>query len=192
MKPFTRCHLRALRPKTVSRRSGVRVEIDTIRELRGTPFALCNDEIQFVYGLLAGPQWPGLRKHNLWVFRTHQQMFAADFVVVDVSGHRRALGELRLPDWDVFVLDLKMGQNLGRGGGVQFRRAQPAAHTALQLCAETLVKPEHRARRATWLSMLRPRHVWSLIGSTAEVLDFFDDLPARRQARLTNPRRGRH
>lgn len=181
MKRFTQGHLRALRPRTVQRRSGVQVEIDNIRELRGTPFALCRDEIRFVYGLLAGPRWPGLRKHNLWVFRTHQQMFAADFVVVDVSGHRRALGELRLPDWDVFVLDLKMGQNLGPGGGVQFRRARPAAAAALLVCADTLIKPEHRSRRTMWLSMLRPRRTWSLKGCTAEILEFFADLPARRQ-----------
>ena len=78
-------------------------------------FRFKNDERRFARQLVR-------RKSNYWVFRSNQQGFCGDFVVVDMSSpdpERRA----------VYVLDLKLGAPLkvgGGGAGVQFRNAARA------------------------------------------------------------------
>ncbi len=92
-----------------SRRSGRR----RLRIARAVgAFAFKNDEHGFARELLA-------RKTELWLFRTNQQAFCGNFVVVDVSSPRP-------PRRRAFVLDLKQGAGLrpgGGGAGVQFRNA---------------------------------------------------------------------
>ncbi len=85
-------------------------------------FDFCNDEKQFARILLE-------RKSNLWLFRTHQQRFCGDFVVVDMSasdpGQRK-----------VYVLDLKQGASLKQGGGgagIQFKNIPMAVGDIAQL-----------------------------------------------------------
>jgi hypothetical protein len=75
-------------------------------------FAFKNDERAFARTLLT-------KKTELWLFRSNQHAFCGDFVVVDVSSPSRARRR-------AFVLDLKHGAELRRGGGgagVQLRNA---------------------------------------------------------------------
>jgi hypothetical protein len=102
---FLRLHRRAL-----SREDGIAALVVHALRPRGAQlaravgaFAFKNDEQGFARELLA-------RKTELWLFRSNQQAFCGDFVVVDVSSpspaRRRA-----------FVLDLKRGGRLKEGGG---------------------------------------------------------------------------
>jgi hypothetical protein len=75
-------------------------------------FAFKNDEEDFARALLA-------RHGRLWLYRSNQRAFCGDFVIVDMSSpspaRRRA-----------FVVDIKLGAPLRRGGGgagVQLRNA---------------------------------------------------------------------
>ena len=169
-------HLEELRPRKLSDAAGQeRFQLSAIRELRGSLFELCRDEVKFVLELLDGKTRPALRKHNLWVFRSHQAMFAGDFVVVDISGPRRWVRDLCFPDWDVFVLDLKQRAPLrlgGGGAGFQLVRAEEAARVALRVAAERLLPQAARAG-PSWMRALRPHHVWRLVGDRAELLEFF-------------------
>ena len=78
------------------------------------------------------------RKHNVRVFRCNQQRFCGDFALVDMSSPDPA----RRP---VYVLDLKLGGALRKGGGgagVQFRNAGAAVRA---LAARTGVVPDGHA-----------------------------------------------
>tara|TARA_B100000609_G_scaffold116456_1_gene92675 strand:- start:206 stop:574 length:369 start_codon:yes stop_codon:yes gene_type:complete len=78
-------------------------------------FAFRNDEKRFVKELLS-------RKKNLWCFRTNQQKFCGDFVIIDMSSPCPKKRE-------VYVLDLKRGARLksgGGGAGIQFKNARLA------------------------------------------------------------------
>ncbi|MBL4844762.1 MAG: hypothetical protein JKY65_04480 [Planctomycetes bacterium] len=66
-------------------------------------FRFKNDERPFALRLLA-------RKPNLWIFRSNQFASCGDFVVVDMSSPDPSTRE-------VWVLDLKQGARLQRGGG---------------------------------------------------------------------------
>lgn len=180
-------HLQRLRPLRIQRKSAPeRTLIPQIRESRGTPFALTADEERFVYSLLGEPDGNGLRKHNLWVFRVHQQKFAGDFVLVDLSSPLRPLAGQRMPWWDVFVLDLKMNAPLklgGGGAGVQLRFAEEAAEQAVLLCAQerNLIPSEGYG---AWRRALAPRQLWRLTGDREELLSFFHKIrPLRRHLR---------
>lgn len=75
-------------------------------------FSFKNDEKSFVRELL-------FRKSNFWIFRSDQQGFCGDFVIVDMAS---PLKKLR----SVAVIDLKQGAPLkvgGGGAGVQFKNA---------------------------------------------------------------------
>ena len=78
-------------------------------------FRFKNDELRFARQLVR-------RKSNYWVFRSNQQKFCGDFIVVDMSS----------PDTErrrVYVLDLKQGAALkigGGGAGAQFKNAAQA------------------------------------------------------------------
>jgi hypothetical protein len=75
-------------------------------------YAFKCDEHDFARDLLSA-------RTNLWLYRSNQQAFCGDFVVVDVSSPDPA----RRP---AYVLDLKRGAALrvgGGGAGVQLRRA---------------------------------------------------------------------
>lgn len=180
---FCASHLQRLRPLRKGAPAHEKFIIPQIREIRGTPFALTSDEERFVHQLL-GSRWSsGLRKHNLWVFRVHQQRFAGDFVVVDVSSPLRAWSGMRLPWWDVFVLDLKMNAPLklgGGGAGIQMKYAPQAAQVALYLCAHARGAVPHRGYGA-WRRELAPRHTWQLTGDRRELLTFFDRLRLMRR-----------
>lgn len=92
-------------------------------------FKFKNDEKQFVKTVLSN-------KQNLWVFRTHQQRYCGDFVIVDMSSPDP---ELR----PVVLLDLKSGASLKRGGGgagIQFRNA---GHAIQEIAVETQIIPKH-------------------------------------------------
>ncbi len=75
---------------------------EDIARLNGS-FRFKNDEERFARELVE-------RKSNLWIFRSNQQGFCGDFVVVDMSspvpGQRR-----------VYVIDLKQRARLKLGGG---------------------------------------------------------------------------
>lgn len=93
-------------------------------------FRFRNDEKRFVRTVLE-------RKRNLWIFRSNQQHFCGDFVIVDMSSpcpERRP----------VFVLDLKSGAVLKQGGGgagVQFSRAP---HAIQDIATRTqIILPNH-------------------------------------------------
>lgn len=136
------------------------------RLLRGTPFAMSNDELRFAFGLLDGPSQAGLRKHNLWLFRPDQTCRAGDFVVVDVSAPPRGV----MPSWEVFVLEVKMSAPLRLGGGcvgLQLQHAQAAAQLAVLEAARA-----HRAVRGS-LRGLAPSRVTTLVGSREALLEFF-------------------
>ena len=78
----------------------------------GERFSFKNDEKAFVRELL-------FRKSNFWIFRSDQQSFCGDFVVVDMAS---PLVKLRA----VAVIDLKQGASLKQGGGgagIQFKNA---------------------------------------------------------------------
>lgn len=84
-------------------------------------FTFRNDEKPFVKMLLE-------RKQNLWIFRTNQQHFCGDFVIVDMSSPEP---ERRV----VIVLDLKWGASLRQGGGgagIQFVHAGRAVEDIAQ------------------------------------------------------------
>lgn len=170
-------HLQQLKPLRILNRSGgERFVFLEFKEIKGTPFALNADEERFVYGLLDTRERQGLRKHNLWVFRSHQQKFAGDFVVVDMSRPLKKQGRLLLPDWDVFVLDVKMNAPLklgGGGAGIQFKLAKEAAQAALEHCAEQLISPKDRGGNLAWRRALSPRNTWLVTGSRDELLGFF-------------------
>lgn len=177
--------LRELRPLRVGSRSDAeRYTLPLIRELRGTPFELCPDEVLFARSLMDGPLQQGLRKHNLALFRADQRRFCGDFICVDVSGPPQVQGELLLPRWDVFVLDLKRGAPLqigGGGAGIQLRNAAGAAALAHRLVAARHVGAA-QAARTSWGRFVAPRDVWLLVGDRAELLAFFQHLRHMRRA----------
>ena len=182
-----RSHLRELRPIKVSQPGrNERFAVPHIKELQGTPFALCPDERQFVVSMVDGRRRQGLRKHNVVLFRPDQRKFAGDFVCVDVSAPPRNRGTLSLPSWDVFVIDLKMGARLqigGGGAGIQFKNATAAAELAHKVLAERQVGPGESARKG-WQRFVTPRETWLLAGDRDEVLGFFRHLRlVRRQHR---------
>lgn len=74
-------------------------------------------------------------KQNLWVFRTHQQRYCGDFVIVDMSSPDPVLRP-------VYLLDLKAGADLkvgGGGAGIQFRNAP---HAVEEIAKETQIIPD--------------------------------------------------
>lgn len=154
-----------------------------IREQRGTPFELCNDEERFVVDLL-GDSRSGLRKHNLWLYRTDQKKRAGDFVVIDTSGPTRTRNGVPTPLWDVFVLDLKMGAPLqlgGQGAGIQLLNWSRAARVAyLNAGFRCGVAPDDPRLRRRWRALCEPRSVWRLVGDRAELVAFFRNLPLLR------------
>jgi hypothetical protein len=78
-------------------------------------FRFKNDEERFARGLVR-------RKSNLWVFRSNQQGFCGDFVLVNMSSPDPKLRP-------VYVIDLKAGAPLklgGGGAGIQFLNAARA------------------------------------------------------------------
>ncbi|TNE84247.1 MAG: hypothetical protein EP330_30030 [Deltaproteobacteria bacterium] len=81
-------------------------------------YAMTPRETRFVRALLADHP-------NLWLYRVHQQRFAGDFAVIDMSS----------PRWErrpLFVVDLKLGApvRLGRGpAGVQLLRVPELVDT---------------------------------------------------------------
>ncbi|MEW5847740.1 MAG: hypothetical protein AB2A00_02960 [Myxococcota bacterium] len=94
----------------------------------GPVFEFKNDEREFVLDLLQ-------RRSNYWVFRSNQQRFCGDFVVVDMSA---TTPERRR----VFVIDLKFRAPLrlgGGGAGVQFRNA---ARAVAELAGHGVVGPD--------------------------------------------------
>jgi len=179
-------HLRELRPMKVSRDGRhERFIVPEIRELTGTAFALCPDEVQFVTTMIDDHRRQGLRKHNVVLFRADQRKFCGDFVCVDVSSPPRRRGELCLPAWDVFVIDLKRGAPLqvnGGGAGVQFKNAALAADLAHRALAERHVGPDQATRRA-WQRGLEPADVWTLVGDRDIILTFFEHLRLVRRHR---------
>ncbi len=109
-------------------------------------FDFCNDEKRFARILLE-------RKSNLWLFRTHQQRFCGDFVIVDMSD----------PDPEqrkVYALDLKQGASLKQGGGgagIQFKNVPVAV---LDIAERTrIISPELVVEK--------------LCGDASEILAFF-------------------
>lgn len=73
-------------------------------------FAFKNDEQGFARALLA-------RRTEIWLYRANQRAFCGDFLVVDMSSPRTARRR-------AFVLELKLGMPVRRGGGgVQLRNA---------------------------------------------------------------------
>jgi len=68
------------------------------------PWRLSSREVRFARRLLRS------RRQNLWLWRTHQQRQAGDFLVVDLASPDPA----RRPVW---VLDLKLGRSVVFGGG---------------------------------------------------------------------------
>ncbi|MCK6511271.1 hypothetical protein L6R29_15020 [Myxococcota bacterium] len=109
-------------------------------------FDFCNDEKRFARILLE-------RKSNLWLFRTHQQRFCGDFVIVDMSD----------PDPEqrkVYALDLKQGASLKQGGGgagIQFKNVPIAV---LDIAERTgIISPELVVEK--------------LCGDASEILAFF-------------------
>lgn len=111
-----------LRRDVLSRRDAVAITV--VRALRPSsaelaravyPFAFKSDEHAFARALVA-------RRTQIWVFRSNQQAFCGDFVLVDVS----APDPSRRRAW---VVDLKRGADLrvgGGGAGVQLQRAPQA------------------------------------------------------------------
>ena len=84
-------------------------------------FRFKNDEDRFARRLAR-------RKSNLWVFRSNQQRFCGDFVVVDMSSPNPKRRR-------VFVIDLKAGAPLklgGGGAGIQFLNAELAVQDIAQ------------------------------------------------------------
>jgi hypothetical protein len=78
-------------------------------------FEFRNDEKKFAKEVLE-------QKKNLWIFRTNQQKFCGDFIIIDMSS---PIPEKRA----IFVLDLKQNAQLKQGGGgagIQFKNAQLA------------------------------------------------------------------
>lgn len=193
---FSEEHLYLLRPfKILDRGQQERFILPDIRDLKGTPFELCADEVQFACGLLDTRKGSGMRKHNLWLFRSHQQKYAGDFVIVDVSSPPRRVGDLQLPRWEVFVLDLKRNARLqlgGGGAGIQLKHWEEAAQLAFRKTAQARqVYPEGRDA-GRWERLAKPKDIWRLVGSREEVLAFFFHLKAlRREQRRVNGDKGR-
>lgn len=177
--------LRELRPLRTPGPGGVeRYTLPLIRELRGTPFELCPDEVHFATSMVDTPLNLGLRKHNLAIFRADQRRFCGDFICVDVSSPPQVQGNLLLPAWEVFVLDLKRGAPLqvgGGGAGIQLRNAADAAAVAHRLVATRAVGAAEAAR-LSWQRSLAPSRVWLLVGDRQEVLGFFRHLRHMRRA----------
>ena len=59
-------------------------------------------------------------KTNLWLFRCNKTLFCGDFVIVDMSASSAEAGRA------VHVVELKMGEAVRPGGGVQLRRWREA------------------------------------------------------------------
>ena len=94
-----------------ARRPQRRSELDQLT----SAFAFCNDEELFAKELLH-------HKPNFWIFRTHQQRFCGDFIVIDMSSPDP---ELR----STWAIDLKTGADLkmgGGGAGIQFQNVASA------------------------------------------------------------------
>ncbi|MBH25571.1 MAG: hypothetical protein CMH57_14200 [Myxococcales bacterium] len=185
---FNEEHLALLKPlKILDRGRQERFILPDIKDLEGTPFALCTDEINFALSMVDTRVGAGLRKHNLWLYRTHQQKFAGDFILVDVSSPLRSMGELMLPTWDVFVLDLKMGGRLkfgGKGAGNQLKHWSRAVRAAVRATArERQVYPETPGAQRRWQRHASPRTVWRLVGDRRELLTFFRNLRLLRRQR---------
>jgi hypothetical protein len=75
-------------------------------------FAFKSDEHRFARALLT-------EKTQMWLYRVSQRAFSGDFVVIDASNPSRAKRR-------VYVLDLKLGAPVKRGGGgagVQLKNA---------------------------------------------------------------------
>ncbi|APR81708.1 Hypothetical protein A7982_07057 [Minicystis rosea] len=85
----------------------------SVAGLAMSTFAFKNDEEDFARALLA-------RHGRLWLYRSNQRAFCGDFVIVDMSSPSPAARR-------AFVVDLKQGAPLRRGGGgagVQLRNAE--------------------------------------------------------------------
>ena len=91
-------------------------------------FELSGPERRFARSLLRA-------KTNLWLFRCNQTCFCGDFVVVDMSG-----GPARRR---VFVLELKAGEEVRPGGGVQLRNFREAVREIAT--RDGIVEPESEA-----------------------------------------------
>ncbi|MEL6179326.1 MAG: hypothetical protein AAFS10_10245 [Myxococcota bacterium] len=185
---FTEEHLALLKPlKIMDRGRQERFVLPDIKYLEGTPFALCADEIHFATAMVDTRVGSGLRKHNLWLYRTHQHKRAGDFILVDVSSPMRRLGDLRLPTWDMFILDLKMGGQLqfgGKGAGNQFMSWSRAIGAALRATArEHQAFPDDPKAQQRWARHAKPRTVWRLVGDRRELLTFFTHVKLFRRQR---------
>ena len=188
---FSEDHLHHMRPLKISRGNrDERFIFPHLGELKGTSFELCADEVSFATRLLGGTGNHGLRRQNLWVYRTDQKKYAGDFVIVDVSRPPKKMGVLSVPAWDVFVLDLKMNTELqfgGRGGGFQLKDWEKAATAGFYASARASgILPEEGAGLGFWSRVARPACVWRLVGDRQQAVAFFENL------RLMRRRRRRH
>ena len=183
---FREAHLRLLRPVKVSRdRREERFVFAHLAELKSTPFELCLDEVRFATRLVGGAANHGLRMHNLWLYRTDQRRGAGDFIIVDVSRPPRRISGVLVPEWEVFVVDLKMHSSLrvgGRGGGFQLHQWERAARAAVRKTAGLCrLVPRSGPALSFWERRTSPACVWRLVGDKEAVLSFFVNL---RQMRL--------
>ncbi len=185
---FCEDHLVHLRPlKVGSRNREERFVFPEVGDLKGTSFELCADEVSFVNGLIGGQANQGMRRHNLWLYRTDQQRNAGDFVLIDVSSPPRRIGPLQVPCWDVFILDLKMNGRFqlgGSGAGFQLNDWERAAESAITTTARTRgVLPEPHQGLGLWHRLVEPRCVWRIVGDRRDVLSFFRNLRLMRRLR---------
>ena len=115
-------------------------------------FAMHESEFGFVREILR-------RKQNLWVFRANQRSFCGDFLLVDMS---RAEPVRRA----VFVIELKQGAPLVRGGGgagVQLTRFRDALDDLARRFA--IIRPEN----PSYLLTGDPREVLLALGITGRI-----------------------
>lgn len=176
-KAFDERHLVALRPLKISKRGRQeRFIFPELHDLVGTSFELCPDELRFLYRLLGGAGDQGLRRHNLWVYRADQKKLAGDFVIIDVSRPPRQVGALKIPRWEVFVLDLKMNGELrldGGGAGNQLMNWAKAAAVAQHMTARRLrLLPDEPGERKRWHNITQPSRIWRMSGDRQCAIDF--------------------
>ena len=82
-------------------------------------FAMKTQEIRFCFSFIE-------RLSNWWLFRCHQRQFLGDFIAIDMSAPN-------LSQRKIWVLELKMHQDVHSKKGFQLRNATRAIERLLQL-----------------------------------------------------------